>query len=180
MSRHANPPSAVPVAPARSKHLERETVATLKELIDAIYRVDLLLRSYSKILHRAQPVVNGKVVLQFSESAKVTARGETHKDVEPYLAKIYTDGAPIREIAAKNLIGQRPCYVTDRGRRLPLYNDPLIKALLSDIEALMAYRTDLKKTIGRLRMAAAPQLRGVTTRLTKFQTKLAGITDKLA
>lgn len=165
--------------PARARHLEKEAIQSIKDLVDALYGVDVLLKSCGRLLSDAQPIVNGRMVLQFAPRGQVVSGGERQFDMEPYMATLHNKGAPIRVITPKNLIGQRPKYVTDTGRRLPLYNDFELKRLLSEIESLLEYRRSLKELIGRLRMAAAPRLRGATNRLTESQDRLSSIAHSL-
>lgn len=165
--------------PGRAKHLEKEAVQSIKDLVDALYAVDVLLKSCGRLLAQVQPIVSGRIVLQFAPRGQVVAGGERHFDMEPYLASLHSKGPPIRVLTPKNLIGQRPKYITDKGRRLPLYNDEALKRLLSEIESLLSYRRSLKELIGRLRMAAGPRLRGANNRLTDTQQRLSNIAQSL-
>lgn len=172
-------PAKTGMGPARARFLEEEALGSVKELVTALYQIDVLLKSCGRLLAEAQPIVNGKIVLQFAARGQVLSDGERQYDTEPYLASLHNKGARIRVLKAKNLIGQRPKYVTDTGRRFPLYNDEPLKRLLSEIESLLAYRRSLKELIGRLRMSAGPRLRGANKRLTETQDRLSAIAHTL-
>lgn len=166
--------------PGRARHLEQEATRTVKSLIDALLAVDTLLKTAGRLLDRAQPTVSGKIILRFGYRGRVVKGDEKAYDVEPYLASLHSKGQKIRLIPAKNLVGRRPKFITDAGKRIPLYNDAQIILVLKEIERLFTYRRALRESIGRLRMAAAPRLNGVSERITQTRARLNRIAEQLA
>ena len=163
--------------PCPSRSLESSAIKEIQNRVNLLYQVDSLIEVCAKLLAKAQPWADGKILINFQPSMAVSGY---QNDVEPIVVKWrilnsgksrifrlpYEPGSLIK----KRQVGKN---------RVPYEQSKLVCQLLAIVDALLVFRKSLRISVSTIRKESLNYQRSVRSKIEKAAQSLSKITERI-